>query len=153
MRGERRPGKGANTNLPLFDQSMREPLHLYRALLRTLRGNDGGRPLPAPLRSKIAWNLRQLFTFYAHAPPSAAHDLLEDGRACLRVLRWLRTLPQVRRGDPGRARARQRPPPAPPCTRRQPPAPPLPLPGAARLRCSAAAPHLAPLVPFAGARR
>ena len=88
-----------------------EPLHLYRALLRAVRsGNDGGRPLPAPLRSKIAWNLRQLFAFYADVPPSAAHDLLEDGRACLRVLRWLRTLPEVRAGDLGRGRPPHRPP-------------------------------------------
>ena len=104
-----------------------ESLALYRHLLRAVRTAPA---LPAPVQRKLVWNVRQLFDFYRGAGVSATHDLLEDGRACLRLLHWLRTLPQVC-GPQGSIRSGGPPagaPPAAPRTRRQPPVPPLSLP-------------------------
>lgn len=111
---------------------MNQGVHLYRALLRSLRQADA---LPAPLKSKAAFNVRQLFDFYRNrADPTTAESLLEDGRAALRLLQWLRTLPQVcgpgiRGGQASRRPGRRPPGPAthPPPTA----APPLSLPPAA----------------------
>lgn len=68
-------------------------IQLYRRLLRALK--DAEAPLPAPVARKLAFNIRQLFDFYRGASVNTTHDLHEDGAAALRLLRWLRTLPEV----------------------------------------------------------
>lgn len=81
-------------------------IQLYRRLLRALK--DAEAPLPGPVARKLAFNIRQLFDFYRGASVNTTHDLHDDGAAALRLLRWLRTLPEVG----GRDQERQ-PDPAP----------------------------------------
>lgn len=108
----------------------RQSLALYRRLLLTLRDS----PVPAPVQRKVKYNARQLWGLYSKVnDPEAIASLHGEARAAVRVLRWLKGLPQVR----GRAGAlwqgqitgRQAPRPHPchpPSNRRHPP--PLVLP-------------------------
>ena len=69
----------------------RKPIYLYRELLRDARAF----PL-APIRRKLEYNYREMFDL--HRPvscPEKQEELLGDGKAALRVLRWLKGLPQV----------------------------------------------------------
>lgn len=69
---------------------------LYRSLLREVR-----RVRAAPLQRKLGYNIRQLFDFYSGSPPASPELLAalhDEARAALRVLRWLRGLPEVRGG-------------------------------------------------------
>lgn len=132
---------------------MNQGVQLYRALLRSLRQADA---LPAPLKSKAAFNVRQLFEFYRNrADPTTAESLLEDGRAALRLLQWLRTLPQVcgpgiRGGQAPRRPGRRPPGPAthPPPTARAAALPPSRCPPA----CPAPPTHQCHPHAIAGAR-
>ena len=66
-------------------------------------------PLPAPVVKKIRYNARHLWLLYAkETDPDALQRLYGDVAAGVRVLRWLRSLPQVRgrpRGPSDRRRA------------------------------------------------
>ena len=64
---------------------------LYRRLLRDAR------KFPVkPIRRKLAYNYREMFDLYREeSDPQKIGQLLEDGEAAIRVLKWVRGLPQV----------------------------------------------------------
>ncbi len=70
-------------------------LALYRAILKEARQFK-----VAPFRRKVAYNSRHIFETYRDANPQEAVELRRDGAAALRVLKWLRQVPEV--GDLGR---------------------------------------------------
>ena len=69
----------------------RTSIRLYRQLLRDARAF----PLP-PIRRKLEYNYREMFDLHkTESCPAKQQELLGDGKAALRVLRWLKALPQV----------------------------------------------------------
>ena len=66
-------------------------INLYRKLLRDARAF----PLP-PIRRKLEYNYREMFDLHrTESCLAKQEELLGDGKAALRVLRWLKGLPQV----------------------------------------------------------
>ena len=64
---------------------------LYRRLLRDIR------KFPVkPIRRKLAYNYREMFDLYREeSDPQKLGQLLENGEAAIRILKWVRGLPQV----------------------------------------------------------
>jgi hypothetical protein len=66
-------------------------INLYRKLLRDARTF----PVP-PVRRKLEYNYREMFDLHRAEPCSAKQEeLIDDGEAALRVLKWMRLLPSV----------------------------------------------------------
>ena len=70
---------------------MCKALHLYRELLR----ESSNFPV-APVGRKFAFNAREVFEIHRKEQrPAVIERLYEDGLAGLRVIAWLKLLPQV----------------------------------------------------------
>lgn len=64
---------------------------LYRRLLRDARAF----PVP-PIRRKLEYNYKEMFVLQRdEKDPERLQELMKAGEAALRVLRWMRHLPQV----------------------------------------------------------
>lgn len=66
-------------------------IQLYRQLFRAAKA------FPVqPVGRKIAYNCRELFDWYRQeSRPEELQSLHEDAHAALRVISWMRTLPEV----------------------------------------------------------
>jgi hypothetical protein len=83
---------------------MSQSLALYRAFLR-----EAHQLHAPPVRRKLCYNARQLWSFYAGVTdPETLDSLHEEARAAVRVLQWLRALPKARCRLSGRAWASDR---------------------------------------------
>jgi hypothetical protein len=70
---------------------MNRSLSLYRSLVREAHKLDA-----LPVQRKLCYNAKQLWSFYSRVQdPDRLHQLHEEAQAAVRVVRWLRELPQA----------------------------------------------------------